>query len=99
MLVVDEADRIFDIGFEQEMHQIVQRLPQKRQSALFSATCSPKVDELVRAALKTNPLKIGVIEERDNEGNKLDGEKGELATREGLEQVRKRAKITQILFF
>jgi len=88
MLVVDEADRIFDIGFEQEMHQIVQRLPQKRQSALFSATCSPKVDELVRAALKTNPLKIGVIEERNNE--RKDGEKGELATREGLEQVRRK---------
>ena len=87
MLIVDEADRIFDIGFEQEMHQIVRLLPQqKRQTALFSATCSPKVDELVRSALKTNPLKIGVMEQREQlkEGGEL-GAEG-LATCEGLEQ-------------
>jgi ATP-dependent RNA helicase DDX18/HAS1 len=82
MLIVDEADRIFDIGFEQEMHQIVRMLPPKRQSALFSATCSPKVDELVRSALKTTPLKIGVMEQRSKATDPDD-----LATREGLEQV------------
>lgn len=85
MLVVDEADRIFDIGFEQEMHQIVRLLPKKRQTVLFSATCSPKVEELVRAALRTNPLKIGVMEHCGDSLN--DPNNNDLATREGLEQV------------
>jgi ATP-dependent RNA helicase DDX18/HAS1 len=85
MLIVDEADRIFDIGFEQEMHQIVRLLPKKRQTVLFSATCSSKVEELVRTALRTNPLKIGVMEQR---GNVLtNSSTNDLATREGLEQV------------
>nr|CAD2177495.1 unnamed protein product [Meloidogyne enterolobii] len=84
MLVVDEADRIFDIGFEQEMHQIVRLLPKKRQTALFSATCSAKVEELVRAALRTNPLKIGVMEQRAE--SLTDSSINDLATREGLEQ-------------
>ncbi|CAK5076420.1 unnamed protein product [Meloidogyne enterolobii] len=84
MLVVDEADRIFDIGFEQEMHQIVRLLPKKRQTALFSATCSAKVEELVRAALRTNPLKIGVMEQRAE--SLTDSSLNDLATREGLEQ-------------
>jgi len=85
MLIVDEADRIFDIGFEQEMHQIVRLLPKKRQTALFSATCSAKVEELVRAALRTNPLKIGVMEQRAE--SLTDSSINDLATREGLEQV------------
>nr|CAD2176085.1 unnamed protein product [Meloidogyne enterolobii] len=84
MLIVDEADRIFDIGFEQEMHQIVRLLPKKRQTALFSATCSAKVEELVRAALRTNPLKIGVMEQRAE--SLTDSSINDLATREGLEQ-------------
>ncbi|KAL7074510.1 hypothetical protein ACQ4LE_006322 [Meloidogyne hapla] len=84
MLIVDEADRIFDIGFEQEMHQIVRLLPKKRQTVLFSATCSAKVEELVRAALKTNPLKIGVLEQRVD--TLTDSGNNDLATREGLEQ-------------
>ncbi|KAL3072787.1 hypothetical protein niasHS_017761 [Heterodera schachtii] len=77
-LIVDEADRIFDIGFEQEMHQIVKLLPKKRQSMLFSATCSPKVDELVKTALKTDPMKIGVMEQQRDPND--------MATVEGLEQ-------------
>uniref|UniRef100_A0A1I8BT46 ATP-dependent RNA helicase n=1 Tax=Meloidogyne hapla TaxID=6305 RepID=A0A1I8BT46_MELHA len=85
MLIVDEADRIFDIGFEQEMHQIVRLLPKKRQTVLFSATCSAKVEELVRAALKTNPLKIGVLEQRVD--TLTDSGNNDLATREGLEQI------------
>uniref|UniRef100_A0A183CEW2 ATP-dependent RNA helicase n=1 Tax=Globodera pallida TaxID=36090 RepID=A0A183CEW2_GLOPA len=76
--IVDEADRIFDIGFEQEMHQIIKLLPKKRQSVLFSATCSAKVDELVKTALKTDPLKIGVMEPQMDPS--------EMATVEGLEQ-------------
>lgn len=42
-LVIDEADRILDIGFEVEMQQILRRLPGERQTMLFSATHTPKV--------------------------------------------------------
>ncbi|CAI5438342.1 unnamed protein product [Caenorhabditis angaria] len=73
-LVIDEADRILDIGFEIEMQQILRHLPKQRQSMLFSATHSPKVDELVKLALHSNPVKVSV------------NEKAEEATVEGLQQ-------------
>ncbi|KIH48560.1 hypothetical protein ANCDUO_21370, partial [Ancylostoma duodenale] len=41
-LIIDEADRILDIGFEVEMQQILRHLPKKRQTMLFSATHTPK---------------------------------------------------------
>jgi hypothetical protein len=41
-LVVDEADRILEIGFEEEMRQIVKLLPRDRQTMLFSATQTTK---------------------------------------------------------
>jgi ATP-dependent RNA helicase DDX18/HAS1 len=42
-LVIDEADRILEIGFEEEMNAIIKLLPKKRQTALFSATQTRKV--------------------------------------------------------
>lgn len=42
-LVIDEADRILEIGFEEEMNAIIRLLPKKRQTALFSATQTKKV--------------------------------------------------------
>lgn len=42
-LVVDEADRILEVGFEEEMRQIMKLLPRERQTALFSATQTTKV--------------------------------------------------------
>lgn len=43
MLVIDEADRILEQGFEEEMHQIMKLLPKERQTMLFSATQTKKV--------------------------------------------------------
>ncbi|PFH34248.1 DEAD/DEAH box ATP-dependent RNA helicase [Besnoitia besnoiti] len=51
-LVIDEADRILQIGFEEEMNAILQMLPQTRQTCLFSATQSAKVADLARLSLK-----------------------------------------------
>ncbi|GMT01287.1 hypothetical protein PENTCL1PPCAC_30688 [Pristionchus entomophagus] len=73
-LVIDEADRILDIGFEVEMQQILRRLPNERQTMLFSATHTPKVDELVKLALHSNPIRVGVEQ------------KAEFATVAGLQQ-------------
>ena len=43
-LIIDEADRILDVGFEEEMKRIVKLLPKKRQTMLFSATTTKKTE-------------------------------------------------------
>ena len=58
-LVIDEADAILKIGFEEEMNEILRILPKDRQTVLFSATQTKKVDDLARLSLKS-PIYIGV---------------------------------------
>ncbi|KAK2196348.1 bifunctional Helicase superfamily 1-2 [Babesia duncani] len=53
VFVIDEADRILEIGFEEEMNQIIKKLPEKRQTALFSATYSNNVQDLVRLSMQS----------------------------------------------
>jgi len=50
-LTIDEADRILEVGFEEEINMIVKLLPKKRQTALFSATQTRKVADLARISL------------------------------------------------
>ncbi|KAL8794554.1 MAG: hypothetical protein Q9195_002889 [Heterodermia aff. obscurata] len=60
-LVIDEADRILEVGFEDEMRQIVKILPKdERQTMLFSATQTTKVEDLARISLRPGPLYINV---------------------------------------
>ncbi|KAK4626516.1 ATP-dependent RNA helicase HAS1 [Fulvia fulva] len=60
-LVIDEADRILEVGFEDEMRQIVKILPKEdRQTMLFSATQTTKVEDLARISLRPGPLFINV---------------------------------------
>lgn len=73
-LIIDEADRILEIGFEEEMKQIVRLLPVRRQTVLFSATQTRNVEDLARVSLKKSPLYVGVDDDR------------ETSTVEGLEQ-------------
>lgn len=73
-LVIDEADRILDQGFEEDMHQIIKLLPKERQTILFSATQTRKVEDLARLSMKTNPVYTGVHDDAT------------LATVEGLQQ-------------
>lgn len=63
-LIIDEADQILKVGFEEEMKQILSLLPTQRQTVLFSATQTKKVDDLVRLSLK-DPVFIGVDEQAD----------------------------------
>lgn len=52
ILVLDEADRILDMGFKAELDAIVDYLPKDRQTMLFSATQTKKVSDLARLSLK-----------------------------------------------
>ena len=63
-LVIDEADRCLEIGFEEEMHQIIKHLPKKRQTMLFSATQTTKVADLVRVSFKNKPIYVGVHDKK-----------------------------------
>ncbi|XP_073298860.1 DEAD-box ATP-dependent RNA helicase 27-like isoform X3 [Primulina huaijiensis] len=70
-LVIDEADRILEANFEEEMKQIIKILPKARQTALFSATQTNKVQDLARLSFQTSPVIIDVDDGRKrvtNEG-------------------------------
>jgi superfamily II DNA/RNA helicase len=52
VLVLDEADRILDVGFKKALNAIVSQLPKNRQTLLFSATQTKSVQDLARLSLK-----------------------------------------------
>jgi len=58
-LVLDEADRLLNMDFEQEIDQILKHAPRERRTQLFSATMTTKVAKLQRACLR-NPVKVEV---------------------------------------
>lgn len=59
VLVLDEADRLLDLGFKYDLQKILGRLPKQRRTGLFSASVSEAVGEIVRVGLR-NPVKIAV---------------------------------------
>ena len=59
VLVLDEADRLLDLGFREDLQKILGRLPKQRRTGLFSASVSEAVGEIVRVGLR-NPVKIAV---------------------------------------
>ncbi|XP_047660575.1 ATP-dependent RNA helicase DDX55 isoform X2 [Tachysurus fulvidraco] len=61
VLVLDEADRLLDMGFEASLNNILGYLPKQRRTGLFSATQTQELEKLVRAGLR-NPVRITVKE-------------------------------------
>jgi superfamily II DNA/RNA helicase len=63
VLVLDEADRLLDLGFITDIRRIVALLPSPRQTALFSATITPEVDQIARS-LTVDAVKVSVRPEQ-----------------------------------
>lgn len=64
-LVLDEADKMLNLGFKEEMNKIFALLPKKRQNLLFSATLSDDLDN-IKQVLLNDPLVIKIEAEKEN---------------------------------
>ncbi|KAK0220932.1 P-loop containing nucleoside triphosphate hydrolase protein [Armillaria nabsnona] len=77
VLVLDEADRILDMGFSRTLSALLAHLPKSRQTLLFSATQTQSVSDLARLSLK-DPVYVGIHD--------AEGASNSMATPENLSQ-------------
>lgn len=66
VLVLDEADRLLDLGFAEELQRVLAELPAQRQNLFFSATFEPAVQQLADSLLR-EPVRIAVAATEANE--------------------------------
>ena len=66
-LILDEADRMLDMGFSDDIMRIISYLPKERQTLLFSATMPPKIRTLANAILK-DPKQVNIAISKPAEG-------------------------------
>ena len=64
MLVLDEADRLLDLGFSEELQRLLALLPGQRQTLFFSATF-PEAVQTLAAGLLREPVRIEVLDAPD----------------------------------
>nr|CAD7411803.1 unnamed protein product [Timema cristinae] len=65
VLILDEADRLLDLGFDKSLTTILSYLPKQRRTGLFSATQTKEIEMLIRAGLR-NPVIVSVKEKNSN---------------------------------
>ncbi|CAH8866507.1 unnamed protein product [Trichobilharzia szidati] len=62
ILILDEADRLLEMGFESQINTILSFLPKQRRTGLFSATQTTRIEDLLRAGLR-NPVRVTVSQQ------------------------------------
>lgn len=99
-LVLDEADKMLNLGFKEDLNRIIELLPEKRQNLLFSATLNKNIN-LIKKGLLENPVVIKISED-DNSSDLInqvaykvsDDRKGPL-----LRYLIKSKELKQVLIF
>jgi ATP-dependent RNA helicase RhlE len=99
-VVLDEADRMVDMGFISDIKYIIEKLPVSRQSLFFSATIPPKVESILRSFVK-DPVTVSVkiSDSIDNIKHELIEINGKFTKLEKLQELLSRKDFEKVLVF